>query len=207
MRSMRPSMRGWLSTTAMSLMISVILFSIFQPSSVCAISRPLKRTVPFALLPSPRKRRTCLALKSKSCVSVFGPSLTSLTTMVVCFFRASFCRRACVYLYLPKSMIRHTGGGGPGGPPPRGNSGRLGGHFDEVHVALLRQIQRLRDGEDPQLLAVGAHHPHFPDANAFVDPNVLGLYRRDSLLCGAPADRPTVRGAGRLPSSPAASAP
>ena len=96
--------------TATSDMISVFLFSIFQPSSVWAISRPLKRTVTFALLPSSRKRRTCLALKSKSCVSVFGPSFTSFTWMIVCFLRASFCRRACMYLYLPKSMIRHTGG-------------------------------------------------------------------------------------------------
>src|SRR6266446_6181036 len=110
MLSMRPSIRGWFSMTATSDMISVILFSIFQPSSVWAISRPLKRTVTFALLPSSRKRRTCLALKSKSCVSVFGPSLTSFTWMIVCFLRASFCRRACMYLNLPKSMIRQTGG-------------------------------------------------------------------------------------------------
>src|SRR5215472_2412702 len=91
-------------------MISVIFVSIFQPSSVWAISRPLNRTVTLALLPSSRNRRTCLALNSKSCVSVLGPSLTSFTWMIVCFLRASFCRRACMYLYLPKSMIRHTGG-------------------------------------------------------------------------------------------------
>src|SRR5215468_7720394 len=91
-------------------MISVIFVSIFQPSSVWAISRPLKRTVTLALLPSSRKRRTCFALKSKSWVSVLGPSLTSFTWIVVCFLRASFWRRACMYLYFPKSMIRHTGG-------------------------------------------------------------------------------------------------
>src|SRR3984893_18058143 len=110
MLSMRPSIRGWFSMTAMSCMPSTILLSIFQPSSVCAISRPLKRTVTLALLPSSRKRRTCLALKSKSWVSVLGPSLTSFTWIVVCFLRASFCRRACMYLNLPKSMIRQTGG-------------------------------------------------------------------------------------------------
>src|SRR6266446_5320072 len=110
MLSMRPSIRGWFSMTAMSCMPSTILLSIFQPSSVCAISRPLKRTVTLALLPSSRKRRTCLALKSKSWVSVLGPSLTSFTWMIVCFLRASFCRRACMYLNLPKSMIRQTGG-------------------------------------------------------------------------------------------------
>src|SRR5262245_2061813 len=110
MLSIRPSMRGWFSITAMSVMISVIRLSIFQPRSVCAISRPLKRTVTLALLPSSRKRRTCLALKSKSWVSVLGPSFTSFTWITVCFLRASFCRRDCMYLYFPKSMIRQTGG-------------------------------------------------------------------------------------------------
>src|SRR5215831_14979333 len=110
MESIRPSIRGWFSITATSDMISVIFVSIFQPSSVWAISRPLKRTVTLALLPSSRKRRTCFALKSKSWVSVLGPSLTSFTWIVVCFLRASFWRRACMYLYFPKSMIRHTGG-------------------------------------------------------------------------------------------------
>src|SRR6476646_5389376 len=110
MLSMRPSMRGWFSITAMSDIPSTILLSIFHPSSVWAISRPLNRTVTLALLPSSRNRRTCLALKSKSWVSVLGPSLTSFTWMIVCFLRASFCRRACMYLNLPKSMIRQTGG-------------------------------------------------------------------------------------------------
>src|SRR5499425_378129 len=110
MESIRPSIRGWFSITATSDMISVIFVSIFQPSSVWAISRPLNRTVTLALLPSSRNRRTCFALKSKSCVSVLGPSLTSFTWIVVCFLRASFWRRACMYLYFPKSMIRHTGG-------------------------------------------------------------------------------------------------
>src|SRR5262245_49757354 len=94
----------------MSCMISVMRLSIFQPRSVWAISRPLKRTVTLALLPSSRNRRTCLALKSKSCTSVMGPSLPSFTWIVVCFFRASFCHRACLYFYLPNAMIRHTGG-------------------------------------------------------------------------------------------------
>src|SRR5207253_2121186 len=40
MWSMRPSILGLLSAVAMSCVASTILFSIFQPSSVCAISRP-----------------------------------------------------------------------------------------------------------------------------------------------------------------------
>src|SRR5712692_9062319 len=122
MWSMRPSILGLLSAVAMSCVASTILFSIFQPSSVCAISRPLKRTVTFALWPSPRKRRTCFSLKSKSCFSVFGPIFTSLTWIVVCFFRASFRRRACVYLYFPKSMMRHTGGCASGATSTRSSS-------------------------------------------------------------------------------------
>src|SRR6266404_7062551 len=110
MLSIRPSIRGWFSTVATSATASVILLSIFQPSSVCAISRPLKRTVTLALLPSSRKRRTCFSLNSKSCLSVFGPIFTSFTTITVCFLRASFCRRACMYLNFPKSMMRQTGG-------------------------------------------------------------------------------------------------
>src|SRR3989454_7851433 len=122
MWSMRPSILGLLSVMAMSCVASTILLSIFQPSSVCAISRPLKRTVTLALCPSSRKRRTCLSLKSKSCFSVFGPILTSLTRIVVCFLRASFSRRACVYLYLPKSMMRHTGGCASGATSTRSSS-------------------------------------------------------------------------------------
>src|SRR5262245_57405082 len=122
MCSIRPSSRGLFSVLAMSCVASTILLSIFQPSSVCAISRPLKRTVTFALCPSSRKRRTCFSLKSKSCFSVLGPILTSLTWIVVCFLRASLSRRACVYLYLPKSMIRHTGGWASGATSTRSNS-------------------------------------------------------------------------------------
>src|SRR5438876_1173009 len=122
MCSIRPSSLGLFSVTAMSCVASTILFSIFQPSSVCAISRPLKRTVTLALWPSSMNRRTCLSLKSKSCFSVFGPILTSLTRIVVCFLRASFSRRACVYLYLPKSMMRHTGGCASGATSTRSSS-------------------------------------------------------------------------------------
>src|SRR5881396_1828670 len=120
--SIRPSMRGLFSVTAMSCTASTIFWSIFQPSSVWAISRPLKRTVTLALWPSSMNRRTCLSLKSKSCFSVLGPILTSLTRIVVCFLRASFSRRACVYLYLPKSMMRHTGGCASGATSTRSNS-------------------------------------------------------------------------------------
>src|SRR5205823_1987723 len=67
-------------------------------------------------------RRPCLSLKSKSAFSVFGPILTSLTRIVVCFLRASFSRRACVYLYLPKSMMRHTGGCASGATSTRSSS-------------------------------------------------------------------------------------
>src|SRR5256886_696977 len=122
MCSIRPSIRGLLSTVAMSCTASTIFCSIFQPSSVWAISRPLKRTVTFALWPSSRNRRTCFTLKSKSCLSVLGPIFTSLTWIVVCFLRASLRRRACVYLYLPKSMIRQTGGWASGATSTRSNS-------------------------------------------------------------------------------------
>src|SRR5207249_4155602 len=82
----------------------------------------LKRTVTFALWPSSRKRRTCFSLKSKSCFSVLGPIFTSFTWIVVCFLRASLSRRACVYLYLPKSMIRQTGGWASGATSTRSSS-------------------------------------------------------------------------------------
>src|ERR671919_993656 len=122
MWSMRPSIRGLLSATAMSETASTMRWSIFQPSSVCAISRPLKRTVTLALCPSSRNRRTCLSLKSKSCRSVLGPIFTSFTEIVVCFLRASLSRRACVYLYLPKSMMRQTGGLASGATSTRSRS-------------------------------------------------------------------------------------
>ena len=63
-------------------------------------------------------------------------------------------------------------------PAHRGH--RLRGHFDEIHLALSRELQRLRDGQDPQLLAVRADHADFPNANPLVDPDLLGLYGRGS---------------------------
>ena len=58
---------------------------------------------------------------------------------------------------------------------------RLARHFHQVHVPLPRQIEGLGDGEDPQLLAIGAHHPDFPHANPLVDANILRRYSCRSL--------------------------
>src|ERR1041385_6306036 len=140
MWSMRPSMRGLLSATAMSDTDSTIFCSIFQPSSVWAISRPLKRTVTLALWPSSRNRRTCFTLKSKSCFSVLGPIFTSFTEIVVCFLRASFSRRAC---------------GGPGGDP-----GGEGGD-DTIQGDGAAVLARARAQADRPLLGLAAaHHEH-----------------------------------------------
>ena len=74
-------------------------------------------------------------------------------------------------------------------------------------LPLPRELQRLGDGQDPELLALGADDPDFPHPNALVDPDVLCLYGARSLRAGpAQPVRPTVRVAERLPISAASSA-
>src|SRR5262249_28593824 len=80
-------------------------------------------------------------------------------------------------------------------------------HLDQIHVALPRQIERLLDRQDAELLAVRAHDPDLPNANPLVDADVLRRDRCRSSGAGpAQAERPTVRGADRLPISAASSA-
>ena len=61
----------------------------------------------------------------KSCSSVFGRTLISLTWMTVCFFLASCSRLLVMYLNFPKSMIRQTGGTAIGATSTRSRSWAL----------------------------------------------------------------------------------
>jgi len=89
--------------------------------------------------------------------------------IVVCFLRASFSRRACVYLYLPKSMMRHTGGLASGATSTR------------FELLAARAVERGLDGHDAELLAVGADDADFADTDPVVDTDVFRLaQRRDS---------------------------
>ena len=56
----------------------------------------------------------CLTLKSRSCLSVFGRSLISLSTIVDWCLREAFSFFDVSYLNLPKSMILQTGGAARG---------------------------------------------------------------------------------------------
>ena len=56
----------------------------------------------------------CFTLKSKSCSSVFGRSLISLSTIVDWCLREAFSFFDVSYLNLPKSMILQTGGAARG---------------------------------------------------------------------------------------------
>ena len=49
------------------------------------------------------------------------------------------------------------------------------GDLDEVEVGLLRQLQRLLDADDADLLPVGADQPHLGDADAVVDPGLADV--------------------------------
>ena len=52
---------------------------------------------------------------------------------------------------------------------------RRAGHrrdLDEVEVGLLGQPQRVADGDDADLLAVGTDEPHLGDADPVVDPGL-----------------------------------
>ena len=62
---------------------------------------------------------------------------------------------------------------------------RLGRHLDEIHLPLPRQLQGLRDRQDPQLLALRADNTDLPNANALVDADLLVLYGRGSYLRAA----------------------
>ena len=43
-------------------------------------------------------------------------------------------------------------------------------HFDEVKVRVPGDLQRLRKGLDPELLAIGIDQSDLPSADPFVDP-------------------------------------
>src|SRR6185437_2448299 len=60
----------------------------FLPSSGCAIWRPRNIKVTFTLFPSPKNSRACLTLVWKSCSSMPGRNLTSLSSITCCFFLA-----------------------------------------------------------------------------------------------------------------------
>ena len=106
----RPSMRGLLSATAMSCTASTIFWSIFQPSSVWAISRPLEADRDLHLVPLLQEPAHVLDLEVEVVPSVLGRNLTSLTSDRPSASCASLSRLRLLYLNLPKSMIRQTGG-------------------------------------------------------------------------------------------------
>ena len=53
----------------------------------------------------------------------------------------------------------------------------LGGHLDQVEVALLRVAQRLVARDDADLVAVLADQPHLRNADALVDAGLVALGR------------------------------
>src|SRR5215470_14949379 len=69
---------------------------------------------------------------------------------------------------------------------------RVRRHLHQIELLLARGLEGRRDGQDAELRAVGADDADFPDADAFVDTDVLGLTdRRGSSLVRV------VRAAGR----------
>src|SRR5206468_2760818 len=69
--------------------------------------------------------------------------------------------------------------------------------FDEVEFLLAGRLERRGDRHDAELLAVRAHDTHFPDTDAFVDTDVLGLADRCGSSLAASRGVVVGRAAGR----------
>src|ERR687885_695271 len=68
------------------------------------------------------------------------------------------------------------------------------GDLDQVEVGLLRQLQRLLDADDADLLPVGADQPHLGDADAVVDPGLADVVLlRDVVMTVAHEKGPRAR--------------
>src|SRR5690606_18565618 len=74
------------------------------------LPRPRKRQITLTLLPDSRNLRELRTLNSRSCSSVLGRSLISLTSTIVYLRFVSRFFRLSSYLYFPKSRILQTGG-------------------------------------------------------------------------------------------------
>lgn len=97
----RPSNFGGASTTAISARSSQNCATTFCPRSICNISLPRNIMEIRTLLPFIIKSRACFTFVWKSCVSIFGFSLISLTLMTTCAFLLSFSFFAWWYRSLP----------------------------------------------------------------------------------------------------------
>lgn len=85
-----PSTFGAFSTVAISDRRSAKSSSTCLLLDICAISLPRKRSVTLTLSPLLRNFLAAFTFVFKSFVSMFGERRTSLTSMVFCFFLASF---------------------------------------------------------------------------------------------------------------------
>ena len=85
-----PSILAGFSMTAMSPSIWAKSSRMCLLCWTCAISRPLKRSVTFTLLPLLMNFLALFTLVLRSFVSIFGERRTSLTSMVFCFFLAFY---------------------------------------------------------------------------------------------------------------------
>jgi len=93
-----PSIFGADSTFEMSAMASTMCFNTSKRSGRRRPVPPAEPDGHLDLVPSSRKRRICLSFVFRSCSSVLGRTLISLTWMTVCFFLASCSRLLVMYL-------------------------------------------------------------------------------------------------------------
>ena len=82
-------------------------------------------------------------------------------TVLTWFLQAS--RAFCADSYLNSAVERELAGDRRAGHR---------GHLDEVEVCLLRQPERVTDGDDADLLTVRTDQAHLVDADAVVDPGL-----------------------------------
>src|SRR3954452_9613773 len=77
-------------------------------------------------------------------------------------------------LVLPLSVVHELGHGRTGG----------GSNLDEVEVCLLSESQRVADGDDADLLAVGTDESHFGNADPVVDAGFDADEASSDFTCG-----------------------
>src|SRR6056297_1170050 len=153
----RPSIWGFLSTlyfASSSSRLASICISTSRPISVCAISRPRNRTVTLTLFPPSKNSLTCLVLNSRSCFSIFGCILISLSFSCFCFF-TFFFKLKLIFTVIKNFAYRRI---------------CLRRYFHKVGTYFLSYIYSLRRRHNAPLFTLMINYANFSYPDLLIDP-------------------------------------
>lgn len=89
-------------------------------------------------------------------------------------FLMFFCFVSFFMLFIQKFTIIHY---------PANRRIRLGGYLNKIQASFLRQVDRVGDGHDSQLLFLFIDNPDFSDSNPFVNPVWFALICTPGIIC------------------------